>query len=139
MAAVSLDVAALQAAYASGQLSPAQLVADLYPRWQAATGVFLHLQPLEALLARCAQLEALPAAGRGPLWGVPFAVKDNVDVAGAPTTAACAAFSYVPAESAPAVQALDDAGAARAGGGWGWLAACGHVGGMWEAMCLIQS
>lgn len=47
----------------------------------------------------------------GPLWGVPAAIKDNVDVAGVRTTAACPAFSYTPAESAPAVKALTDAGA----------------------------
>ena len=56
------------------------------------------------------ELEAVPAAERGPLHGVPFAVKDNIDAAGFPTTAACEAFRYSPAHSAPAVQALVDAG-----------------------------
>jgi allophanate hydrolase len=56
------------------------------------------------------QLEALPAEQRGPLWGVPFAVKDNIDVAGVPTTAACPDFIYVPTEHARAVQPLFDAG-----------------------------
>ncbi|HEY6882013.1 MAG TPA: allophanate hydrolase, partial [Polyangiales bacterium] len=46
-----------------------------------------------------------------PLFGVPFAVKDNVDVRGMPTTAACPAFSYVPEVSSPAVDALLQAGA----------------------------
>lgn len=58
----------------------------------------------------CRELEALPEAERGPLHGVPFAVKDNIDAAGFPTTAACEAFRYTPAQSAPAVQALVDAG-----------------------------
>ena len=39
-------------------------------------------------------------------------VKDNVDVKGMPTTAACPAFAYKPEVSAPAVQALEDAGMA---------------------------
>ena len=52
----------------------------------------------------------MPSADRAPLWGVPFAVKDNIDVEGFPTTAACKAFSYQPQESAPAVQALLNAG-----------------------------
>ena len=55
-------------------------------------------------------LESLPADQRGPLWGIPFAVKDNIDVAGYPTTAACPAFEYTPAQHARAVQPLFDAG-----------------------------
>jgi allophanate hydrolase len=46
-----------------------------------------------------------------PLWGVPFAVKDNIDIAGLPTTAACPGFTYHPPASAPAVQHLIEAGA----------------------------
>jgi len=46
-----------------------------------------------------------------PLYGVPFAVKDNIDVAGLPTTAGCAEFAYTPAEHAYVVQQLVDAGA----------------------------
>ena len=61
-------------------------------------------------LQLCRELEAIPEAERGPLYGVPFAVKDNIDVATYPTTAACEAFRYTPAQSAPAVQALEDAG-----------------------------
>jgi allophanate hydrolase len=46
-----------------------------------------------------------------PLWGVPFAVKDNIDVAGLPTTAACPGFAYTPQRNATVVQRLLDAGA----------------------------
>src|SRR5262249_19019433 len=46
-----------------------------------------------------------------PLAGVPFAVKDNFDVAGMPTTAGCPSFAYVPERSATVVQRLLDAGA----------------------------
>jgi allophanate hydrolase len=56
-----------------------------------------------------AQLEAADVAG--PLYGVPFAVKDNIDVAGLPTTAACPDFSYSPARHAPVVERLVQAGA----------------------------
>ena len=48
---------------------------------------------------------------RYPLLGVPFAVKDNIDVAGVPTTAACPAFAHVPPRHATVVQRLVDAGA----------------------------
>ena len=49
-------------------------------------------------------------AERGPLWGVPFAVKDNIDVAGMPTTAACPDYAYTPERSATAVGRLLAAG-----------------------------
>ena len=66
---------------------------------------------LEALLARCEELLNESSEERGALWGVPFAVKDNIDVARVPTTATCPAFKYVPQRSAPAVEALLKAGA----------------------------
>ncbi len=62
-----------------------------------------------------AQLDALTPVYRNnpealPLFGIPFAVKDNVDVAGWPTTAACPAFAYVAEEDATAVARLKAAG-----------------------------
>ena len=56
------------------------------------------------------ELEEMPSADRPPLWGIPFAVKDNIDVEGFNTTAACNDFAFKPEESAPAVQALLNAG-----------------------------
>ena len=52
-----------------------------------------------------------PRRERLPLYGIPFAVKDNIDVAGLPTTAACPAFAYVPERSAHVVERLEQAGA----------------------------
>ncbi len=46
-----------------------------------------------------------------PLYGIPFVIKDNIDLAGVPTTAGCAEFAYTPARSAGVVQRLLDAGA----------------------------
>ena len=70
---------------------------------------YVHMSSMIACL-QCRELESLPVAARGPLYGVPFGVKDNIDVAGLPTTASCDAYRYTPAESAPTVQALLDAG-----------------------------
>jgi len=53
----------------------------------------------------------MPVGVRGPLWGIPFAVKDNIDVAGYPTTCACPDFSYTPKSNATAVHILLEAGA----------------------------
>lgn len=110
---ICLDLTRLAAAYGAGRLGPVQLVERLLPRLAASDGdaVWISRLPDAALQARAAALEALPEAKRGPLWGVPFAVKDNIDAAPLPTTAACREFSYVPAVSAVAVQRLLDAGA----------------------------
>lgn len=64
------------------------------------------------MLDQAASIDARLAAGEDlPLAGVPFAVKDNIDVAGLATTAACPAFAYHPALDAPVVAALRAAGA----------------------------
>jgi len=88
---------------------PTALIRRAYAR-QAAAGdnpVWIHRVPEAEALAAAG---ALPAGGL-PLRGLPFAVKDNIDVAGMPTTAACPAFAYAPDRSATAVQKLLDAGA----------------------------
>ena len=73
-------------------------------------------QPLSdaALRGRASALDRIlgeGGAGRFPLLGVPFAVKDNIDVAGLPTTAGCPDFAYTPEQSAAAVRRLEAAGA----------------------------
>jgi len=112
----SLEIEPLRAAYRSGALRPSALVAQLLERI-AARGddkVWIHLVPRAELERRAAVLERL-APERLPLYGVPFAIKDNIDLAGSPTTAACPAFAYTPKASAPAVQRLLDAGAIALG------------------------
>lgn len=59
--------------------------------------------------------QSVQARGGGPLWGLSFAVKDNIDVAGWPTTAACPAFAYTASAHATVVQKLLDAGASLLG------------------------
>lgn len=107
----SFDIGALHAAYAAG-LSPAEVMAEALRRVEAAgdPGIFLHLRGAEALQAEAAALPPFDPVAM-PLWGVPFAVKDNIDLGGAPTTAACPAYAYTPAEDAFVVAALRAAGA----------------------------
>lgn len=120
MALPQLDLSHLSAAYnprkqAAGhhKLTPSELIRALYPKLAATHNVFIHLVPQSDLLERCKELEEQPHGQRGALWGVPFAVKDNVDVQGLPTTAGCPAFQYVAERSAPAIEALLRSGAVR--------------------------
>jgi allophanate hydrolase len=72
--------------------------------------LFIAIRPKAEALAIAARLEASGSAGK-PLYGVPFVVKDNIDVAGLPTTAACPAFASRPDRSAFVVDRLERAGA----------------------------
>ena len=70
----------------------------------------------ERVLGQARAVDRRISAGeRLALAGATFAVKDNIDVAGLPTTAACPAYAYVPTETAPVVQRLLDAGAVLIG------------------------
>ena len=108
---LSFDTTSLHAAYADG-LSPAAVIAEAYRRLAAAgdPGIFLHLRPLADAQAEASALGAFDLSAR-PLWGLPFAIKDNIDLGGVPTTAACPAFAYTPSQDAFVVAALRQAGA----------------------------
>ncbi len=106
-----LTISRLHTAYADG-LEPSDVIDEVYAAIAAAgdPGIFL------CLVQKRAALEAAKALGTfdpmtKPLWGVPFAVKDNIDVARLPTTAACPDYAYVAKNTAFAVQRLLDAGA----------------------------
>lgn len=106
----ALTLEALHEAYDSGA-TPADIVREVYRRIEAVgdPAIFIHLRPMEDVIA---DADALPErAAAGPLWGAPFAVKDNIDVGGLPTTAACPAYSYTPDQDAFVVAKLRAAGA----------------------------
>lgn len=106
-----LTLAEYRAAYAAGTLTPRAAIEAVYRRIEAHgdPAIFIALRPMTDLLAEAGELEAKGASGA--LWGIPVAVKDNIDVAGIPTTAACPAFAYMPTADAVVVARLKAAGA----------------------------
>ena len=107
---IGFDIAALHQAYAAGA-DPGAVVDEAYARLAAANdpGIFITLVDRERARAAARALPKFDIE-KYPLWGVPFAVKDNIDVAALPTTAGCREFAYTPAKSAPVVSALVAAG-----------------------------
>jgi allophanate hydrolase len=100
--------------YAQARFTVRDVVGALRAR-QAADDPAWILRCDDAFVeAQLARLDARRPADL-PLYGIPFAVKDNIDVAGLPTTAACPAFAYVAPRHATAVQRLLDAGAVLLG------------------------
>jgi allophanate hydrolase len=104
-------IATLLAAHAGGK-PLAATIEETYDRIAAHDdpALFIALRPKAEALAIAKRLGASGAAGK-PLFGAPFVVKDNIDVAGLPTTAACPAFAYRPERSAFVVERLERAGA----------------------------
>ena len=87
--------------------SPADTVARSFARIRAHgdPALFISLRDEADAIAEAKALQASGAQDR-PLYGVPVAIKDNIDVEGLPTTAACPAFAYKPARDATAVARL---------------------------------
>jgi allophanate hydrolase len=116
-------MAALRDQYAQGTLLPSQCMAHVLARIGAVDRpeIWIALVDAESLLQQAQLLDRLlldadPEARRAllarlPLLGVPFAIKDNIDAAGLPTTAACPAFAFTPQRSATVVEKLQAAGA----------------------------
>lgn len=114
----SLQIEDLLAAYREGRATPEQVIHTVYDRIDSwpDKAVWISLFPREEALARARALAERPEGIDGlPLYGIPFAVKDNIDCAGLPTTAACPDYAYQPWENATAVQRLLDAGAIAIG------------------------
>jgi allophanate hydrolase len=113
MTAVDLrDPAAVASACRTRRLRVADVVAEVCERLAASQRpeAWLSLMPPDVLDARARALDERAGTSDLPLLGVPFAVKDNLDAAGLPTTAGCPAFAYHPDRNATVVQRLLDAG-----------------------------
>jgi allophanate hydrolase len=113
---LSETIADIVRAHRAKTMSPVETVERTFARIAAHgdPAVFISLRAQADVIA---EARALMDAGHAalPLYGVPVAVKDNIDIKGLPTTAACPAFSYQPAADATAVARLKRAGAIMIG------------------------
>lgn len=112
---ISLTLSNLREQYATDAVSPKQVVeaiiADLEQRGD--DGIWIYTLSSQALLERATTLMQMSRSQRAqqPLWGIPFSVKDCIDIAGLSTSSACPTFAYQAAHTNPAVQKVLDAGA----------------------------
>src|SRR6185437_14992213 len=113
---IDLRLHYLGARYVAGALTVRQVIDEVLKRIEAAGDdkVWINRVPDATLRAQADELDRRGRNGL-PLFGIPFAVKDNIDVAGLPTTAGCPGYAYLPAASAPLVTRLQEAGAVLVG------------------------
>jgi len=117
MDSFDLRLPALRAAYREGRATPRALIGALRTRARALNAdyrLFIHLLDDDEIEPYLAALDARDIDSL-PLYGVPFAIKDNIDLANVPTTAACPAFAYTPQRSATLVARLIALGAVPVG------------------------
>ena len=112
----TFDLSSLRRAYAEGAVTPAQVVEEALRRADDARfpNVWIEKAGRDRLLEMARALPSRPD-DKLPLYGVPFAIKDNIDLAGTRTTAGCPDFAYEPKTSATVVQQLIAAGALPVG------------------------
>ncbi|MEZ5701949.1 MAG: amidase family protein [Burkholderiaceae bacterium] len=115
--ALSFDLASLRAAYAAGTPVRAVIAEAMRRCASDENHAFIHRltdAEIEPYVARLESADGVDPASL-PLYGVPFAIKDNIDLAHIPTTAGCPEYAYTPGESAFLVQQLIAAGAVPLG------------------------
>ncbi|MDI1310092.1 MAG: allophanate hydrolase [Methylotenera sp.] len=113
---MNLQISHLRNLYLSGALKPTDLVKELDAEIgsEDSRHIWIRRLTLEEMQAFAKNLEGKNIAEL-PLYGIPFAIKDNIDLAVIPTTAACPEYAYTPTKSATVVQKLIDAGAIPVG------------------------
>lgn len=111
-----LTISEIRSQYLHGDLTPEILMQSIREKSEAYQdrNIWIHLLSEEEQAKWLNALADKPIDTH-PLWGIPFAIKDNIDLEGVPTTAACPEFSFVPQKSAYVVQKLIDAGAIPVG------------------------
>ena len=107
------SVAEILESHAGGSGSPVKTAARVADAIAARgdDGTWLSTVPRDELLAAAGEIENRAGARMLPLYGVPFGVKDSIDVEGVPTTLSCPDYAYVATSTAPVIQRLLDAGA----------------------------
>lgn len=113
---MNLSITHLRKAYLDGSLTPSQLVEQLAStiHGEDSHHVWIARLALTEMLGHARQLETMDPL-KLPLYGIPFAIKDNIDLAGFPTTAACPAYAYTANQHATVVKKLIAAGAIPVG------------------------
>jgi allophanate hydrolase len=116
---LDLSIPALRSRYLDGSLTPLQLVEALHAEMLQEDAkldrhIWIRCLSLNEMRAHAVKLTGRDPASL-PLYGIPFAIKDNIDLAGVPTTAACPDYAYTPEVSATVVQRLMEAGAIPVG------------------------
>jgi len=113
---LNLEISALRSRYLAGDLKPQELVEYLDAKigTEDAHHIWIRRLSRDEMMAYAHRLEGKNPTDL-PLFGIPFAIKDNIDLAGVPTTAACPDYAYTPEKSATVVQKLIDAGAIPVG------------------------
>lgn len=111
-----LTIPYLREKYEAGTLTPQEVMATIVERSVADADMNIWITPpsMDAIQPHVDRLSSLSMAD-APLWGVPFAIKDNIDLAGVPTTAGCAEYAFTPDEHAGVVERLIAAGAIPVG------------------------
>lgn len=109
---MNLQISHIRNLYLSGAMKPTDLVKQLDTEIgnEDSLNIWIRRLTLDEMLSYAKNIEGKSIADL-PLYGVPFAIKDNIDLAGIPTTAACPEYAYTPTTSATVVQRLIDAGA----------------------------
>ncbi|WNR44163.1 allophanate hydrolase [Paenibacillus roseipurpureus] len=111
-----LTISYLREGYMAGTFSPQEVISVIVDRAavDADMNIWISQPTMEIIQPYVDRLSTLSMAD-APLWGIPFAIKDNIDLAGVPTTAGCAEFAYTPSEHAGVVERLIAAGAIPVG------------------------
>jgi allophanate hydrolase len=110
LSGIAFTIRTLQKGYRRKEFTPGDVVREVFRRVERCSDnpIWIHLIPQSDALKSA---EILSSDTDKSLFGIPFALKDNIDVADIPTTAGCPAFSYLPKETATVVQRLLGAGA----------------------------
>jgi allophanate hydrolase len=112
----AMTIKRLREAYLKGKVTPEEVVRDIIKRANEDVDMNIWITPprMERIRPYLDRLLTLNRA-EAPLWGIPFAIKDNIDWAGVPTTAGCPDYQYIPTEHATVVARLIAAGAIPVG------------------------